>query len=138
MPDDVTMFGVEEIEARLKELGPKLVRKALSDCLEASGSVLQVAQIEAAPIGDGNAEHPGGQLKQDIRRVVRLQPSEGIGIVAVGPSKHSFYGSFCEFGTSHQPSHPWMRPSFEASSQEALDVFAKVLTAHLTQIVKEK
>jgi HK97 gp10 family phage protein len=133
MADDVQILGLEEVCAKLREMSPKIVRQALKDCLEASGSVLQVAQMEAAPIdvSGEDTQHPPGQLKQDIRRVVKLYPSEGKGVVTVAPSRHSFYGMFAEFGTSHQPAHPWMRPSFEAAAPEAIAMFEKVLAAYI-------
>lgn len=129
--DGVEILGLEQVVAKLHQMGPELVKVALRDCLDAAGSVLQTAQIEAAPVLEGEGPHPEGQLKEDIRRVVSLKPFEGTGTVAVGPSSHSFYGSFREFGTSHEAAQPWMRPAFDLSAPEALNIFGKVLAAHI-------
>ena len=138
MADDVQILGVEEVERKLKEMAPNIFRKALRDCLNASGSVLQDAAIETAPIDISGepSPHDPGQLKADIRRKVKLEPSEGIGSVAVGPSKHSFYGMFAEFGTSHQPARPWLRPAFEFAAPEAIEMFERVLAAYIAAYCK--
>ncbi len=138
MSSDIEITGLEELEATLTEMGPQLVRKALHDALDYAGSVLQEGQVVTAPILKGeHSPHPAGQLKQDIRRKIMLYPEDGIGVVAVGPSSHSFFGSFAEFGTSHQPARPWMRPAFEATQDVALDVFIEVIDAYISEYCKE-
>lgn len=140
MADDVTIIGLDELDRRMKALPGKVVKKIMKDALNYSGNVLQLAQIAAAPMMEPGEEgpHPAGQLKMDIRRVVQVKPDEGTGTVSVGPSGHSFYGSFAEFGTSHQPARPWMVPAFEESAEEAVEMFAKVLAAHLEEVLGEQ
>lgn len=141
MDDGCEIFGAEEVERALHEMGAKLAKQALGDALDYAGSVLQTALSEVAPVYEGTAKgspHPATQLQQDIRRKVRVDLSTGEGRVVVGPSKHSFFGSFREFGTSHEPAQPWLRPAFDSHAQEALDIFCKVLAAHIADAAKGK
>jgi HK97 gp10 family phage protein len=139
MSDDVEITGLDELTRAFQNMGEKMARKAIHDALDASGSVLQVAQSEAAPEYEGSEKgspHPAGQLKQDIRRKIKLNPEAGTGVVGIGPSKLSFYGAMREFGTSHESAHPWVRPAFDASAQEAIDVFGKVIAAYVQAATK--
>jgi HK97 gp10 family phage protein len=138
---DVEITGLDELTAAFKNMGEKMAKKAIRDALDYSGSVLQVAQGEAAPEYEGSEKgspHPAGQLKQDIRRKIRLDPEAGTGVVGIGPSKLSFYGALREFGTSHEAAHPWLRPSFDATAQDAIDAFCKVIAAYIEATAKEK
>lgn len=141
MPDEVEVIGLDELVEAFNQMQPQMVKKSLHDALDLGGTVLQTALAVAAPRYEGDAEHPthpAGQLEADIRRVVKMKPAEGQGIVAVGPSNHSFYGRFDEFGTSHQAAHPWVRPSFDSSYEEAIAVFDEVLSAFIDTYCKEQ
>jgi len=138
MADDACKIeGVDELCATLREMGTQAVRKALRSALNYSGSQMQEAAIARAPEAEHpNKIHPAGQLKADIRRYVTID-SAGKGTCAVGPSKHSFYGSFCEFGTSHQPARPWLRPAFDQSVERAQEVFMRVFGAYIEDFAKK-
>ena len=139
MPDEVEVVGAEDLAKLLEELGPDLVKKALRDALNYSGAVLQEAQAAAAPVMQvPHGPHPPEQLKLDVRRVVRLKPAEGSGVVAVGPSTHSFYGSFAEFGTAHQQAKPWMRPAWDQSIDGAMATFEEVIAAYLNHYLASR
>lgn len=138
MDDDIEVSGLEDLVKAFEEMGPKMCGKALKDALDYSGSVLQEAQVLLAPIDPAGINHPAGQLKQDIRRKIRMEPESGLGTVAIGPSQHSFFGSFAEFGTSHQPATPWMRPAWDAAIDPAMEVFAEVIDTYITNYCKGK
>ena len=137
MADACTVTGVDDLCATLRDMGTVAVRKALRTSLNYSGSQIQEAAIARAPIAEvGTKEHPAGQLKADIRRYVTID-SSGKGVCAVGPSKHSFYGSFAEFGTSKEKARPWLRPAFDESVGTAQDVFMQVFNAYLEDYARE-
>jgi HK97 gp10 family phage protein len=138
--DTVEVVGLDDLLTAFSEMQPQMVKRALHDALDLGGTVLQTALAEAAPRyeGDATPPHPAGQLEADIRRVVKMKPAEGQGIVAVGPSAASFYGAFDEFGTSHQEAKPWVRPAFDSSVDEAMDVFDQVLSAYIDEFCKEQ
>ena len=48
----------------------------------------------------------------------------------VGVPRRSFYWRFQEFGTSHQPARPFVRPAVEATRAE---VAGKILVANLAK-----
>jgi HK97 gp10 family phage protein len=51
-----------------------------------------------------------------------------------------FYGSFLEFGTSHQPAYPYMRPAFEENKNTLpgiiRDELAKAIDATVRRLKK--
>lgn len=139
MPDEVEIVGVEELAKLFEEMGPDLIKRALRDALNYSGAVLQEAQSTAAPVMQvPHGPHPPEQLKLDVRRVVCLKPNEGTGVVAVGPSMHSFYGAFAEFGTAHQQAKPWMRPAWDQSIDGAMATFEDVISAYINHYLASR
>lgn len=47
----------------------------------------------------------------------------------------SFYGKFVEFGTSKMAAHPFMRPAFEATKQQAVTAFEDALRKEVDKAV---
>ena len=139
MDDGCTIDGADALYNTLKEMGPSLVRKALKDALDCSGSVVQEAAMANAPVAEVGTEiHPAGQLKLDVRRKSKIDMAEGVGTCAIYFSKHSFYGAFSEFGTSKEPARPWLRPAFTESKDDAVDVFCTVIQAAISDYCKGK
>jgi len=69
-----------------------------------------------------------GNLRKNIARV-RLKGRKyasvtgGEAYVGVSWRGDAYYGRFLEFGTSRMPARPFLRPAFDARSNEALGIF---------------
>jgi hypothetical protein len=146
MADTITMeILTADCDAKLKAMGERMAAKALKNALTAAGLVFKDALIAAAPertddLSGGNALPPGA-LKEDIGGDVLMRPEKEFGIVRVGPSKLTEYvARWLEQGhdikthgksrsgrtvIGHVPPHKFMAPAFDASSQQALDVFTE-------------
>jgi HK97 gp10 family phage protein len=140
-PVTVTISGMDEIDRKLRELGPKLARRTMRKALKAAGEVFVAAQKMRAPVGPGRktgrSQHPAGNLRDSIRSVTRVSARYEEGAVLAGPTRHAFYAMFQEFGTRHQPSRPFITPAFDESKEAAKDKFIKTLREGLAQAVKE-
>lgn len=137
MAEVVQVRGLRELEAQLlalgTEFGPKAAMSPVRRALGKAGKVVQ-----ASAIAKVKTHHKSGTLENNIIVTTYRKPPEGqIGVKvtvrakAKGYKSNSrnvrsgriglnydhygplFYGSFLEFGTSHQPAYPYMRPAFE-------------------------
>jgi HK97 gp10 family phage protein len=136
MSDEVEVFGIQDVEQKLRDLGPKLAKKALVASLKAGGEVLREALEENAPVGPPTDPH-SGQLAESMEMVVSLVILDNEGMISVGPDKDAFWGRFSEFGTVNEPARPWMRPAFDQAKYEALDKFTAEMAAHIPDLVEE-
>jgi HK97 gp10 family phage protein len=72
------------------------------------------------------APHEPG--KPDLRDTMVISPVRGEdlkeSIVAIGPSRKGFYGSFQELGTKHHGAQPFARPAFDANIEPSLRILA--------------
>jgi HK97 gp10 family phage protein len=131
----VQVTGLRELEAQLRSLGeeygPKAAASPVRYALGKAGKVVQATAKARVHRKTGTlAENiivttdrkpPSGQMgvKVTVRAKARGYKSNsrnvrqgkiGLEYNFYGPL---FYGSFLEFGTSHQPAYPFMRPAFE-------------------------
>lgn len=49
----------------------------------------------------------------------------------------AYYAKFVEFGTSKQAAHPFMRPAFEATKQQAVTAFEDALRKEVSKAVEQ-
>lgn len=135
MAETIQVTGLRELEAQLlaigEEYGPKAAMSPVRRALGKAGKVVQATAQSRVHVKSGT-------LKENIIVTTYRKPPEGqIGVKvtvrakAKGYKSNSrnvrsgkigldynfygplFYGSFLEFGTSHQPAYPYMRPAFE-------------------------
>ena len=123
---DVHVEGLTELLAKFQALVTKAAKGALRKACRAGGEVFKQAIIERTPVKTG-------QLRDDIINATQIDANEGTGTASAGPTRHSFYGEFEEFGTSHQPARTFMRPAFDAGGEEALQAFVNVMTDALDE-----
>lgn len=124
----VKITGVEELGERMREFPDKLLVKGVRNALRAGGELLRLALSAAAPRAeDVTHGHEPGFLADHIAAKATVSTKNDKGSVKVGPVAKAFWGMFPEFGTRHQPAKPWMRPTFEANAQKALDAFVDSL-----------
>lgn len=86
-----------------------------------------------APVGNAyernGATHVPGTLKRSI--LIAYDDEESVkghlAIYLVTWSKDAFYGRFVEFGTSHAPAAPFLRPGYEAKKRQAAAAVIEVI-----------
>src|ERR1700749_1715747 len=133
--------GLDQLEQRLLEEGPKAAKKVLRRGGNRSGEVMRSA-IQA-----GASKHvEEGFLESHIVMITKADGSNGRLLVVIGPQGDAGYikgatregknvtfkgeihyadvaARMLEFGSKHQPPTPFMGPAFDSSSDEALAVF---------------
>jgi HK97 gp10 family phage protein len=164
MAELVQVTGLKELEAQLlaigQEYGPKAAVSPVRRALGKAGKVIQAT-------AQATVHRKSGTLAENIIVTADRKPPEGqIGVKVTVRAKAKgykstsrnvrngrigteynfygplFYGSFLEFGTSHQPAYPYMRPAFE-SNKGALpalirDELAKAIEATVKRLSKGK
>jgi HK97 gp10 family phage protein len=159
MPNSVKIVGLSQTVSNMKTLRGLMNGKSRSSpllpALRAAGRVVQKDAKDFAPRDTGN-------LIENIV-VRRVRPSklgaatEGVE-VTVRNSKRAyvasrrndragrtgeeykdygalFYGRFSEFGTSHEPARPWLRPAFEQNKAALPDIIRSSLAASIEQAI---
>lgn len=123
--------GMEKLTARFNRLGRKVQGKAVRKALkEGAGPMHKMAQSRA-PVESGETKR-----KIKIRTSVRLgRGSVWAAIRAQGEAYMVTY--WYEYGTSHQPARPFMRPAFDANRRNAQSIFSDVLIREIEQFDKE-
>jgi HK97 gp10 family phage protein len=130
--------GLQELERRLLEFGPKVARNGLRAANFAGAKVFREAAKQAAPVRTGLlkasiatfkrptapnvAKHSVGvrglRLKYANTAENRRKRRVGKKYQADGPA---FYGRFLEFGTSKMAARPFLRPAFQNNIGNAID-----------------
>ncbi len=115
---DMDISGLDNLEARLTDLGGPGARRSLSKGLRAGTNVVLKEARRRVPKKTGatakaTKTKSQGQQGQDIVYSVTT----------------NYVGRFQELGTSKMPPHPFLRPATEAKAQEAVEVMRDVTLA---------
>jgi HK97 gp10 family phage protein len=135
----VDLHGLEE---DLIGLGPKIAKRLFRRALTTVGQLWVEDVKSKVPVDTG-------ALRDSIDFVVKTSPKNDYGTVTVGPTYTSpkgnnttespgVYGMWVEFGlkTKQYPSQPYMRPTFDATAESVIDLFASKLREDLEEAVK--
>lgn len=137
----VDLHGTEE---ELIAVGPRIAKRLLRRALRVVGQ-LWVADVKAhVPVNTG-------ALRDSIDFKIRTNSREDGGSVTVGPTYTSgktggqsqspgLYGMFVEFGVksrANYPAQPFMRPTFDATADSIIELFAAKLREDLEEAVKK-
>ncbi|ALA26724.1 hypothetical protein AVI51_16325 (plasmid) [Piscirickettsia salmonis] len=117
--------GLRELEQKLKTLEPKKIRNLNRRALRKAAEPVE-AQMKA------NAPQKSGALAESIKR--RSKKGKGrrtIVNVTVGPARKIQYAIEQEYGSSHQPARPFIRPALNDNAQTSIDIFKNALTLAL-------
>jgi HK97 gp10 family phage protein len=135
-------FG--DIAEKLNQIGPKLARRALRKGVSKVGDMWVTEMKARVPVDNGD-------LQTSIDKRVTTRGKGGISSakVAVGPSydksmkgvgkayeQPGVYGMFVELGTKRSKATPYMRPTFDTTADNAVQILADVLQEELFGIVK--
>jgi HK97 gp10 family phage protein len=145
----VKITGLKEVMQTLGEIGPKLARRSLRKALNAVGDYWVPEVQSRTPDVDGALRD--SIAKKVTTRAVGKDSGDLTGTVEVGPELHAkrrdnkksvgpgIYGMWVEFSlkTRKYLAHPFMRPTFDATADKAVEIFAKTLQDELEDAVKK-
>ena len=128
----VRFEGGRELAETLLSLPKALSYRVLIEGLKDAAEPMRSAMARNAP------QEPGApDLKENIGISVASRigsteggrweaREEGQAAVAVGPTKHFFYGLFQEYGTSRHGAQAFARPAFDSEAPKALAIMQRV------------
>lgn len=128
MPGKATfqIKGAKEMEALLKDMGPKVASRLGDKALRAAARPIVKEAKRLVPKRTG-----------DLRRSITAMASkegrannERLVVIGFRPPA-SRRAHFIEYGTSKAAAHPFIRPAMDAKSAEALTAMADVLATGL-------
>lgn len=124
----LTIEGLNELEQRLRDESKKVATRTLRRAAKDASDIWEKEISARAPALTGF-------LRSQITMSSKSKGGdEGYIQVMVGPSKKAYYGIFQEFGTRYQKANPFMRPAFEATKDQVLDVFVQDLKQELNAL----
>lgn len=133
--------GLDELMRKLKTLPDDLGKDPLDQAMRKGGRLwVNAAKQKLAGRGPGvkNSRTGGRRLAESI--VMRKDPdpkSNGFDArYEVGYRASTFWGAFVELGTEKQPAHPFLRPAFDESEGQIVDVIAGELRKSIERLAK--
>ena len=138
------MSGFAEIEGWLQALPGKIGENALRSAANAGATLIKDEVVLRAPRRSGrlaravyqkHIDERSGETNQTYFVGVRqgTKTAEGKKDLA----NDAFYWRFVEYGTSRSPASPFIRPSFEARSQDAVAVMRDRLRERVAEAIAE-
>lgn len=133
----IKVEGLQELDKRLREFGPKIAANGLRSASLAGAKVFLNAAKETVPVRTGTLranlvtkrrrtaqnvatyavvvkqitlKHADTRLNRRLRRVGRKYKADGPG----------FYAKFLEFGSSKMSAKPFLRPAFLSNTEQAI------------------
>lgn len=136
MAGDIKITGLDDLIAKLKDLGPKMRKRVVKNSINAAARIVRdSARREAPVLKRATKTRTPGLLQKSIivrnskrdRRAgaigafVNVRPAKGIAKGAK-TGRDPFYWRFVEFGTRKMDKKEFLKPS-GAKLPQALDVF---------------
>jgi HK97 gp10 family phage protein len=146
----------DELLGRLDSLKTVTRKKALKKSLRAMGELMRDAIVAIAPEQVENAHGvlKPGQLKADIRVSVHVADDENAADdsdrVTIGPTRKTIdIATDVEIGHSNRPrtvprpvprtestpAHPFVRPAFDATEEQAVTLFQETMAAEIAKVM---
>lgn len=136
--------------ASFKVEGLAELKRAMAQVpIELQGKVaLELLRKAAGPMRDeARARAPArtGRLRKNIYVARARDSTQQNPLVVVrvrrrgkaGDPQNAYYWLFQEFGTSTQRAQPFMRPAFEATKQQSLDILTKVTAEQVEKAARK-
>lgn len=136
---DVQIVGLEEFGRRLDQFSQDVERKMIRKAAGAGAEVFRreiraKVPVRSEPGLKGKEQRGPGWLKKHIGRWSRS--GSGTYSVFVGVMNKAFYWLFHEFGSSHEPANPVIRPVFDTKKGEAQQAFEESLKLQIAEALK--
>lgn len=123
MPAEVKFEGMEDLLAKITELGQKGSRIE-NTALKTAGEYLAKEMKQEAPVRTG-------ELRDSVK-VSNVKTKQGQKYVEVGPDETTNWrAKFIEFGTSKMKADPFMSRAYTKSKEQIQDIIREVLKAGL-------
>ena len=138
MQQSFRIDGLEELGKVISGLPVRLEKQVLRKVARAGATVARKRIKAAAPAETGPrsaASKKYGTLKSNIK-VKNLKQRHRSEFACKVTTGNAFWGSFSEFGTSHQPAKPWFRPAFDGSQSAAFQKMAEVAVSGVEAAAK--
>jgi HK97 gp10 family phage protein len=125
------LYAFLELQAQ-EFLAEEVAREHMRECALAGAEVIRAEAATLAP-------RKTGTLAENIEREVKKQTKSRVDI-HIGPGEEAWYGRLVEDGhaivvagkkVGDVPPHPFMRPAFDAKTDEAYDAFEAELRRRL-------
>ncbi len=107
--------GLEALDAQLAAIARQIAEQGAPAAAHAAARVLYQEVERTAP-------EDSGELKSALEIVQAQEPARSIAAVSVADSQKGgalWHAVLLEYGTSHMPPHPFMRPAFETAQRDA-------------------
>ena len=143
----VRLKGAEDIKQRLNLLPKEIAGQELREVAMQGAEVIR-RQAEANAL----AHKKSGTLAGDIHAEIARESLGQQVIVHIGPGKEGWYGRLLEFGHAivrgrrkaekrvigQVPPHPWLRPAFDATKEQAQKLMADEFRRRLERIWRRR
>jgi HK97 gp10 family phage protein len=116
------LLGDKEVTQKLQSIAEDLATDILRRGAQSGAEVYKLAMEQLAPRSD-EAPHMADNIA--INEVESFAP--GTITKAIGPTTDFDYARHQEFGTRRHAAQPFMRPTFDVETDEALDDAAQVV-----------
>lgn len=124
----IGVTGVDEFEAKLRQLSLALQAQILVDIATAGAEIVRAEAQRNAPIGET------GLLAENMTLRVNKESDINEASVDVGPDREQFYGYWVEMGSIHNaPAKPFLRNALEDKRSEVTDIIVQ----KMWQIVRD-
>jgi HK97 gp10 family phage protein len=118
----------DDLAKKFDDLAYHVQRKVLVKAAKAGAAVIRDEAERLAP------KRTGALAKSEMITIAGTGSDSSEVIVKIGPDKAHFYGLFQEFGTAHQPAHPFLEPALESQSEAAIDAALEVLAEEIDKV----
>jgi len=150
MPDLMRMqlTGGDELARVLRQLPNEISEKVIQQSLQAGASYMKDEARVSAPYGSGSHErfatlvhtkhgdymhlhHLRDMIKTKVLIATKISCEI---IVTVGKG---FWGMFDEFGSEHQSARPWLRPVFDRTKTQVIDIVGRQIGLSIENAAKK-
>lgn len=129
---DLTFLGDKQLEKKLHGLETKIEKKALRHAMRRAGKIVLATAKTLAPRRSGRM---ADTLK--VRSAKKSNANSGqVGVVVQTGTRDQlgipedakyYYPAGVEYGTSHSPAQPFLRPALDQNREEALEIIKQDL-----------
>jgi HK97 gp10 family phage protein len=122
---DEAVEGIVETIAFLDDVPHRIARRGFPRAITAAGFVLAQEVQARTPRQPDPVDHT--HLQDSMVVDIDVNEAEASADAEVGFGKEGYRAFFVEYGTSHAPAHPFMRPAVEAAVGAVTDAFVGAL-----------
>ncbi len=131
----IKVEGADKLVKNLQRIGKTASRRSLSKATKAGAEPIVNKAKELAPVDTGKMRDAiRSKFAYQSSRAVRVEISSRM--KPEGASWHS-YDFYQEFGTSHHPAQPFMRPAADYEKDRAVEIVRKTVQDAVLEEVRK-